>query len=233
MEIYIPMLLTLAFSIFHFYFERYAHHLQRYDIAFTSFSSGLFVSYIFLFMLPEVFKGINHLGEGIFFIIFWGFIVLHIAEKYVVQHTEQRQKKMERLTHIRTTGFFVNHFVMGIAVIFFFELDRPVLAYLSLIPLLFHMISSSLLVEHLHKHVRGTFIGRITSSGSVFFGALMASMLDVPKPVYFGLFAFITGVLMYVIIRDTLPKYKQGKPILFISGIIFFLLLLAVEMVFG
>ncbi len=230
MNIYIPLTLTFFFGLVHFFFERYAHHLKRFDTSFTSFSAGIFISYIFLSMFPEIVKGVNIVGDGIFFIFFWGFVLLHIAEKYVMQHTPVYHKRITRLTHIRTAGFFVNHFVMGIAIIFFFEFDRQIIAYISLIPIFYHMMSSSLLIEHLHRHVRETNLGRFLSSGSVFFGALFALMLDIPKQVYFGIFSFITGILLYIIVRDTLPKYQQGKPTYFVTGVIFFLFLFAIEM---
>ncbi|MBD3313627.1 hypothetical protein GF345_04250 [Candidatus Woesearchaeota archaeon] len=231
MEPYIPLALTLFFGLTHFFFEKYAHHLKRFDVAFTSFSAGIFLSYIFLSMFPEIVRGMNIVGDGIFFIFFWGFVLLHIAEKYVMQHTPSYRKRMERLTHIRTTGFFVNHFVLGLAVMFFFEIDRPVVAYISLIPIFYHMMSSSILIEHLHKHVRETHLGKFLSSGSVFFGALFALLLDVPLNAYYAMFAFITGILLYIIVRDTLPKYRQGRPTYFLTGVIFYLVLAAIEVI--
>ena len=231
MDVYIPLALTFFFGLTHFFFEKYAHHLRRFDVAFTSFSAGIFISYIFLSMFPEIVRGTALVGDGIFFIFFWGFVLLHIGEKYIMQHTPDTERRMKRLTHIRTTGFFVNHFVLGIAVIFFFEIDKPVVAYISLIPIFYHMMSSSLLIEHLHRHVRETNIGRFLSSGSVFFGAVFAMMLNIPRPVYYGIFSFITGILLYIIVRDTLPKYRQGKPTYFLTGVIFYLVLAAIEVI--
>ena len=233
MTIYFPLALTLFFSITHFFFEAYAHHLKKVDVAFTSFSSGIFISYIFLTMFPEVLNGSKILENGIYFIMLWGFVLLHIAEKYVMQHTDTTQKRMERLTHVRTASFFINHFLLGMALIFFFNIEKPIIALISLIPLFFHIISSSIIVEHLHRHVRETNLGKLLSSGAFFFGALFAAMLNIPPPIFYGVFAFITGTLFYIVVRDVLPKYQQGNPILFLWGVISYLILIGLAFVLG
>ncbi|HLC47061.1 MAG TPA: hypothetical protein VJI75_04980 [Candidatus Nanoarchaeia archaeon] len=230
LQIYLPLALTFLFSVTHYYFEKYAHHLRRFDIAFASYSAGIFIAYIFLSMLPEVLNGSKYLSQGIFFIMLWGFVLLHIAEKHVVQHSLTEKLKTHRLAHVRTFSFFINHFIIGMAVIFFFNFDKPVLAYISLIPLFFHLISSSLIVEHLHAHVRETFLGRILSSGSLFLGALFASMLAIPLPVFYGIFAFITGTLFYIIVRDAMPKYRSSKPTYFLWGVISYLVLIGITL---
>ena len=230
-SLYIPLLLTFLFSITHFFFEEYAHHLRKIDVAFTSFSSGIFIAYIFLTLFPGVLQGSYILQNGIFFIMLWGFVLLHIVEKYVMHHTQEAKQRMERLTHVRTASFFINHVLLGMALIFFFEIDKPAIAVISIIPVFFHIISSSTIVEHLHRHVRETIMGKILSSGAFFFGALFAAMLKIPLSVFFGLFAFITGTLFYIVVRDVMPKHQQGKPVLFLWGVISYLLLLGIGMV--
>ena len=132
---------------------------------------------------------------------------------------------------VRTSAFFINLFIIGMAMVFFFKFGKIALGYFSFIPILFHVVSSSMVVEHLHHRVRESLHGRILSSGSIFFGALLAAFIPLPVTVYYGLFAFITGVLLYIIIRDVLPKYRLGKSTYFIGGIIIYLLIIVIEKV--
>lgn len=225
----IPILIAFLLSIFHFFFETYAKHLKRYDINLISFSSGLFVTYIFLSMLPEIFKGTAFIGNSIFLFTFWGFVTFHIAEKYIFQHVENTRRRLKDLIFLRTSGFFINHFILGVALVLLFKFGQSMLGYISIIPILFHTISSSLVIEHLHKSVRETGFGKLVSSGSIFFGAIIGWAFNLPQVFYFAAFSFITGMLLYIIVRDTIPKEKLGKPIYFLSGVILFLATLIIE----
>jgi len=228
-NIYIPLGITLLFGIVHFYFEEFLHHLKKFNLSFVSFSSGIFIAYIFLSLFPRISKGVMEVGDGIFFIILWGFVIFHIGEKYVFQHVIGKMKKRRRLNDIRTVGFFINHIILGMSLTFFFAFDQPLVAYFALIPIFFHMLSSTIAVEHLHRHVRETTGGKILSSGSLFFGTLIGIMLDIQMKTFYALFAFIIGVLLYIVVRDTIPKYKEGSPIHFVVGIIVYLILLGIE----
>ncbi|MBU0461206.1 MAG: hypothetical protein KJ574_01330, partial [Nanoarchaeota archaeon] len=225
----IPLVLTIILSIAHYYFEVYAHHLRKFDTHFISLSSGLFITYIFLSMFPEMMNGINYLADNIYFIALWGFVLFHIFEKQVSQSAKTHYEEEKRLVTVRTSAFFINLFIVGMSFIFFFKLGNKTLGYFSFIPLLFHVISSSLVVEHLHHRVRESVYGRLLSSGSIFIGALVAALISFPVAVYYAAFAFITGMLLYIITRDVMPKYRTGKPSYFIIGIILYLAIIIIE----
>jgi hypothetical protein len=180
-------------------------------------------------MFPEMIKGLEFLGDNIYFIALWGFVVLHIFEKHVSRYAKTEYKRAKELVAVRTTGFFINLFIIGMAMVFFFRLENISLGYFSFVPVLFHVISSSLVVEHLHHRVRESLHGKILSSGSIFFGALVASFFNLPISIYYGAFAFITGMLLYLIIKDVLPKYRRGKANYFILGIILYLIIVIIE----
>lgn len=180
-------------------------------------------------MLPEIFKGTAFIGNSIFLFAFWGFIAFHIAEKYIFQHVEKSRQRTKDLIILRTTGFFINHFILGVALVLFFKFGQTVLGYISIIPILFHTVSSSLVIEHLHKRVRETDFGKLMSSGSILFGAIVGWLFNLPQVFYYAAFSFITGMLLYIIVRDTIPKERLGKPIYFLSGVILFLAILILE----
>lgn len=225
----IPILLTLLLSVIHFYFEDYAKHLRRLDILFISFSSGLFISYIFLGMFPQIVSGHKVIGDFVYLLALWGFVILHIVEKYIYQHTNRAFVRLKRLVMVRTTGFFINHFILGMAIVFFFQAGSDLTGYFAFIPILFHTMTASLVSEHLHHRVRATMTGKILSSGSIFFGAIFAVLINLTESLFAGLFSFITGMLLYLVVRDTMPSQKEGHSNAFILGAIIYLVIVVVE----
>ncbi|MBT7903000.1 hypothetical protein HN587_03980 [Candidatus Woesearchaeota archaeon] len=225
----IPLVLAFLLSITHFYFESYAHHLKKIDYSFISFSSGIFITYIFLTLFPEIIKGYELLDNNILFIALWGFILFHILEQYVFHHVSNKRSKLKGIIAVRTSAFFINHVVLGLTLVFFFETGKTMLALFSLVPIISHILSSSLIIEHLHHRIRETTFGKFLSSGSIFLGAILALFVTIPGVIYYSLFAFITGVLLYIIIRDTMPSFSDSTPKFFLMGVILYLVLLLIE----
>ncbi len=229
---WIPLVITLILSLIFYYTEEYFDKVNKYNVAIISFSSGLFITYIFLSMFPELFLGIRYLDYNVFFIALWGFIILHVAEKHVFQHSDSEDSLLKEITAIRVIGFFITHFILGFALVLFFQQTSSVNAYLSLIPLAFHMISSGLLLHAFHHKMHWSKVGRVISASAITVGAIVSSFLTLPVGAYYGLFSFITGTFLYLIIRDTMPKYRKGKPVYFLLGVIVYLLILGVNQVF-
>lgn len=225
----IPLILTFILSIFHYFFESYVKHFKKYDVSFTSFSSGLFITYIFISLFPEVVKGSVHHADRIYLYMLLGFVFLHVIEKYVSRHALTKYKRARDLREIRTATFIINLFVIGAAMITFAKIGDTSLLFLTFIPALFHVVSSSLLVEHLHKSVREHNFFKILCSGAIFFGAVAGFFFVFSLAVYYFLIAFMAGTLLYLITRDVLPKYRLSNSFLFILGIITYILIVEIS----
>lgn len=211
-----------------FALDRLSPYFENIHIRLVSFSTGLFTTYIFLSMIPTLVEGQQLPGRLVWFILFWGFVMFHIAEKYVWQH-ESIRKRRYLLVHLRTFAFFINHILLGIAVVFFFRAGQVLLGYISFIPIFFHLLGSSLIVEHLHHKVRGTKLSHIISSLSLFFGALIATLIEIPLNMFYGVFAFLIGVILYIVVRDAIPSHKEGNSTWFLYGVIIYLIVMFLE----
>ncbi|RME78731.1 hypothetical protein D6774_00160 [Candidatus Woesearchaeota archaeon] len=227
-----PLIITLLIGFFIYGFDKLSPYFEHAHIRFISFSTGLFVTYLFLSMFPTMLRGREFLGNGVLFIFFWGFVVFHIAEKYVYQHSSSLRRRRSRLVRLRTLGFFVNHIILGIAVVFFFQTGQILLGYISFLPIIFHLMSSTLIVEHLHHKVRSNPLTHLLSYMSLFFGALIATLFRIPLEIYYGVFAFVVGILFYIIVRDTIPPYREGDSIYFLCGVVTYIILLLIEQFF-
>ncbi len=53
-------------------------------------------------------------------------------------------------------------------------------------------------------------------------GFLFELFLPVPEILVNSLLAFISGIILYVIVREVIPEKTKGKPIYFLIGVILF-----------
>ncbi len=65
----------------------------------------------------------------------------------------------------------------------------------------------------------------VASAGlfGIFIGLILNIVFHLPMEVIFVLFSFISGVILYTIIREVLPENESGRPLYFLLGIIIFL----------
>jgi len=76
-----------------------------------SFSSGLLISLLFLILVPNVISLGNSLGNSEFLFLFMlvGFLLMHLAEKYIYRHIIHKQELLEDLKIVHVIRFFNSH----------------------------------------------------------------------------------------------------------------------------
>jgi len=214
-----PILLALILSIVHLYSARLSVFVERHHIKIVSLSAGILIALIFLYLLPEVVVGASTINVYAFILL--GFAIFHVAEKYLYQHIRDKKELIHELAELRIIGFFIDHFILGIVLVLTNQLMKG-LGLLIFIPFLLH-VSSSISLEHIHSKSK-THFNKIVLAFSTLIGALVASSSDLSGGLYYGLFAFTIGLLLYIVIRDMLPKKDKGDPISFLIGIILILI---------
>ena len=105
-----------------------------------SFSGGLLTSLIFLILLPELIQ--SSANEFIYLFMLIGFLLMHLAEKYIYQHVTNKQELLEDLKIIHIIGFGLDNFLVGFILASIIETDLLVLLNLS-IALFLQMLMSS------------------------------------------------------------------------------------------
>lgn len=216
----IAILLAGILSLVHLFSEEYSKHVEKYHLHTISFSAGLFLGIIFLNLLPEAFKGIPFLGENLYLAMVSGFVLFHLGEKYIYQHIKNKDELLQDLASIHAVGFFVNHLVVGMALFLAFSYENIVSGFLIFVPLLLHSFSSSLSLNHIDKHFNRKSLSGVVLPLAPVFGVGIATLLSPDPFVYYGLFSFVIGAMLYIVIRDMLPRAENGKPLLFLSGIL-------------
>ena len=80
-------------------------------------------------------------------------------------------------------------------------------------------------LKHIESKKRNFVVG-ISLLIGVFIGAIFEVINPINLEVVFILFSFISGVILYNIIKNVIPEKEKGKPVYFIIGLIGFSLLI-------
>jgi len=216
------IILALIITIVHYFSDKFSHILEKFHFKIVSFSAGVLLAIIFLDLFPEAVKGLDYVN--VFFIILSGFFVFHIAEKFLYQHVKNKDVLMENLAALHIVGFFINHFIVGVVLVLTFSINE-VLSFLLFIPFLLHTLSSALSLKHIDERTN-TLTARIILSLSTLLGAISTQFLQFNQVVFYTILSFSIGALLYIVVRDLLPKEEEGQPIFFIGGLLSRILIL-------
>jgi hypothetical protein len=179
-----------------------------------SFSSGLLTSLIFLILIPDLIA--SNSSHLIFLFILIGFLLMHLAEKYIYQHVTNKPELLEDLKIIHIIGFGLDNFLVGFIIASIIETELLVLLNLS-IPLFLQMLMSSYSLDAINT-LKSDRLSKIILSILPIAGALTGRLLEFSKEVTGNIFAFTIGILFYMIIRDVIPKGNRGRASLFLLG---------------
>ena len=228
------IVIAVVLSVAYFFSERFFEHLKKAEAKLVSFSSGLFITSIFLIMMPVLVEDLRFAKINSFFVALWGFVILHIFEKYVLQYSKRKEDYAKNRLRLRMFGQILNHLMLGYAITFFFMAKTSILGYLVAIPLAIYLFSSAVISEESHKKFHSTLTGSLIASVAIFIGALVAVILGAYSIASIYIFSFAVGVFIYMIVRDVMPAEKKGNVFYFLYGIItFFIILGALEIIFS
>ena len=186
-----------------------------------SFSAGVAISYIILNLFPEISTYSLIDGKKIFLYALLGFVSLNLIEQYV-----RKGLKIKSLTsyhkNIHVAYFFAYNFFIGIVLVNF-ALKGLAHTLLFFVPFLLYIVVEILPQEFKFK----SSIFKVFYSMAPLFGALVGiSYVGFAISVFGELIAFITGTLLYIVIRESLPSDKAEKPLYFMTGALFYTLLI-------
>tara|TARA_Y100000310_G_C20399049_1_gene676516 strand:+ start:134 stop:811 length:678 start_codon:yes stop_codon:yes gene_type:complete len=186
---------------------------------FISFAAGISVSYVFLILLPEIYTGASAISPLLFFPVLIGFALFHLLEKFIRQHHSwHHYKKEHELVHeiLSFLYFFVVGFV--IAKLAKYGMEGALLLF---VPLFFHII-----IDSLPKKVTKHQLLRAFFASSPFLGSIAGSFVETSRAVNVSLLGIVGGALLYIIVRESLPKERDGKPMYFLVGLLSFTVLI-------
>jgi zinc transporter ZupT len=179
-----------------------------------SFSGGLLTSLLFLILVPDLIATDG--SDFLFFFMLLGFLLMHIAEKYIYHHFTNKQELLDDLKVIHIIGFGLDNFLVGFILASVLEVDLSVAFNLS-IPLFLQMLSSSFSLDSIDSPRNDRF-SKIILSLLPPIGAITGILLELDRAIEGLLLSFALGVLFYMIIRDVIPQGNRGRASLFLLG---------------
>ncbi|MAG18303.1 MAG: hypothetical protein CL944_02415 [Candidatus Diapherotrites archaeon] len=227
--VFLEITLAAILSLLHYFSEKFSNKIEKFHDELISFSAGLFITQIFVFLMPEFFEGKNFIGDNIFILLIIGFVSFHISEKFIYQHIKDKNKLMKDLAEVHAIGFFVDHFVVGIAIVFAFQSTNILLGLVIYFALVLHTLSSSISLTHIDTYFKQNQMVNILLSIAPLLGVIFAGLLNPDRTLYYVTFSLVLGALLYVSIRDMLPYRKEGKLAFFVTG--FFISLIVAQLV--
>ena len=91
-----------------------------------------------------------------------------------------------------------------------------------MIPIALHAALSTASLARIQGEIRESKWIKITLSSSSVLGVFFALAISIPAIVNNILVSLISGVLLYIFVREFIPEKEKGQPVYFILGIILF-----------
>ena len=226
----LSFLLSVVLSLTNFLSDKFSMDKSRYKPYFISLVAGISVTYIFLHLLPNLYSGVSVFSRSLFVFVLVGFVAFHVVEKFIYKYVGEG-KISEDLKLNHSVWLLIYDISIGIVLVNFFKISA-VEGFLFFIPVWFHSALSNLSIHKisgLNFRERADLKNKALKlflSGGALYGATVALVYGVSLKISFVLTGLVAGILLYVVIREMIPKEKEGRPLFFILGVVLYSLLI-------
>jgi len=221
----LPILFGLILVIAHYISQRLNIQHDAHRMKIISFTAGIFITYLILHMLPQLYVNNLFLNRISLLSVLIGFSFFHTIEKYIYQHESGDRLKMD-LKSVHEFLLFLYYVVVGIVLVSITQLNI-VNGILLFIPILLFTALSTVSLKQVHEIMTSKKITKTVLSISALFGALIGIFLDINIVIYDALFGFVVGSMLYVIVVESLPKEREGNPLFFILGLVLYTIIIS------
>ena len=211
-----PILVAVVITLIHFLGEKISEHVERFHMELLSFGAGLLIATFFLEILPQIESAEIFLGSYVYLAFLLGFVVIHLLEKSIYQHAGSERKIELDVTRFEAAGLTAYNLLVGLIVTVFFEAYGD-LAYFILLPFFIRTFAISVSSSHINEKIDSR-LNHLLQSISTVIGTFLGLVLIANKTQLFLVFSITMGLILYIVIRDMIPRGKEGKPIYFTAG---------------
>ena len=225
----LPIFLATILAVVYMISHKYADRLEKYHEYILSISSGMLLAVIFVEVMPELIEvGTTFLSaQTIALSMLSGIVAYHLIEKYTYKHAKTDREITKDIGYLHVSGFLADNFLEGLVIVLIFGLTavENFLAYILFVPLLLGDIAASINLRHINDRFRLGKVGITLLSSSVIMGTIVGLALNLQTANFYIALSVVTGMFIYFITRDELPRGRKGKPLAFLVGLISILLI--------
>ena len=185
---------------------------------FASFAAGAAIAYIILHSFPDIASYASIDGNEIFIYALLGFVSLNLIEQFLYKSVGKLKNISEYHKRIHITYFFLYNFIIG-AVLVVFASTGLKQTLIFFVPFLLYIIAETLPQEFAFKKTSS----KLFYSLAPLLGTIIAlAYISFISSIFTRLMAFVTGTLLYIVIRESLPSDQAERPLYFIAGVLFY-----------
>lgn len=187
----------------------------------TSFTTGVMVAYVFLQLLPEHHRIVTQIGDTGFIFALAGFSSIHIAEKYISLSDYSGQQMRKKYKELHSVFLFLYHGAIGTLIAALLSQD-VLTGTLFFIPIALHTAISSFSLTELHEDALDNPVVKTGISLAPLMGAAAYLYNIIVSTGFQVLLGVVTGMFIYVVLRDAIPDKGAGKPWAYLAGTLFY-----------
>lgn len=210
----------LILGAIHFFSDKLRTRRRIKPYRLISFAAGVSIAYLFLDLLPHTYKAAVHLKNFVFVFLLLGFVIIHVSEKFIYQHAE-RDRRARELKEIHSIVFFLYHFLVGLVLQDRIQ-DNLLEGTLFLVPITLHAGLSTASLAQIHGDIRESLAVKTWLSLSTCLGVIFSRLVSIPSMIDNISVSLISGVLLYVFVKEFLPEKEKGQPLFFLLGLLLF-----------
>lgn len=220
----VPFALVLSLSAVQFLSDRISIERSKYREHLISFAAAIAITYLLFNFLQKAYMESS--GFTLFLPLITGFAFIHLLEKFFYRNYAARFSiKKVRTYHdeLHFLVLFIYHFVIGAVLIGLLETDLKS-GILFLPPLMMFSTIGNWSLHH--TYLRQLPYRRLLLASSTVLGALFAKSSLTSPLIETVMVNFAAGILLFMVVRESIPSPKQGKPLTFVAGIVVYTLML-------
>lgn len=210
-------LFALTLAIVHFLGEELDAATLVHQERITAFATGITVTYLFLELLPEHYKGVTVLSEFTFLFGLAGFSLIHVAERHIQTHHTSPETARKEYKELHTAFLFFYHVALG-ALLHILTTASLLTGTLFFLPVLLHTMVSSLSLTELHEAILDRATVKAGVAASPLLGVAIAATGLITMPVFHAVLGTVTGMFLYTVIHDALPRQGGGHVAYYLLG---------------
>lgn len=221
----LSILLVSIVAIVHFLGEELEEFTSGHKEKIVSFASGVSVVYIFAQLLPEYQRIASESSELIFVAPLLGFSSIHLTEKLIAKKGLSKKEARRDYSDIHSAFLLFYHGAIGFLIASLLA-ENTASGLLFFIPILLHSAISSFSFSELHESVSQRLGIKLTISLAPILGAILHGTGLITDLIFNPVFGVVTGIFIYVVIRDSIPSGDEGRPLEYVLGTLLYLLVI-------